>query len=104
MLTKKNFTRFITFIKEKDLHLYIGAGLLVLYTILGYKNPIMRWYNKHVIDEFLCKIESNIALQSLGVLLISISIYDLIQKYKNRYRFDSRLIFLIVLLSTIIFI
>ena len=62
MLTKKNFTRFITFIKEKDLHLYIGAGLFVFYTILGYKNPIMRWYNKHVIDEFLvlsekvCKI------------------------------------------------
>lgn len=111
MLTKKNFTRFITFIKEKitfikeeDLHLYCGAGLLVLYTILGYKNPIMRWYNKHVIDEFLCKIVSNFALQLLGVLLISISIYDLIQKYKNRYRFDSRLIFLIVLLSTIIFI
>ena len=111
MLTKKNFTSIntfikekITFIKEKDLHLYIGAGLLVLYTILGYKNPIIRWYNKHVIDEFLCKIESNIALQSLGVLLISISIYDLIQKYKNRYRFDSRLIFLVVLLSTIIFI
>ena len=104
MLTKKNFTRIITFIKEKDLHLYIGAGLLVFYTILGYKNPIMRWYNKHVIDEYLCKIESNIALQSLGVLLISISIYDLIQKYKNRYRFDFRLIFLIVLLSTIIFI
>ena len=104
MLTKKNFTRFITFIKEKDLHLYIGAGLLVLYTILGYKNPIMRWYNKHVIDEFLCKIESNIALQLLGFLLIGISIYDLIQKYKNRYRFDFRLIFLVVLLSTIIFI
>lgn len=104
MLTKKNLTRFITFIKEKDLHLYIGAGLFVFYTILGYKNPIMRWYNKHVIDEFLCKIESNIALQSLGVLLISISIYDLIQKYQNRYRFDFRLIFLIVLLSTIIFI
>ena len=104
MLTKKNFTRFITFIKEEDLHLYCGAGLLVLYTILGYKNPIMRWYNKHVIDEFLCKIVSNFALQLLGVLLISISIYDLIQKYKNRYRFDSRLIFLIVLLSTIIFI
>lgn len=111
MLTKKNFTRFITFIKEKitlikeeDLHLYCGAGLLVLYTILGYKNPIMRWYNKHVINEFLCKIVSNFALQLLGVLLISISIYDLIQKYKNRYRFDSRLIFLIVLLSTIIFI
>lgn len=104
MLTKKNFTRFITFIKEKDLHLYIGAGLLVLYTILGYKNPIMRWYNKHVIDEFLCKIESNIALDLLGILLISISIYDLIQKYKNRYRFDFRLIFLAVLLSTIIFI
>ena len=111
MLTKKNFTRFITFIKEKitfikeeDLHLYCGAGLLVLYTILGYKNPIMRWYNKHVIDEFLCKIVSNFALQLLGVLLISISIYDLIQKYKNRYRFDSRLIFLVVLLSTIIFI
>lgn len=83
MLTKKNFTRFITFIKEKDLHLYIGAGLLVLYTILGYKNPIMRWYNKHVIDEYLCKIESNIALQLLGFLLIGISIYDLIQKYKN---------------------
>lgn len=104
MLTKKNFTRFITFIKEKDLHLYIGAGLLVLYTILGYKNPIMRWYNKHVIDEFLCKIESNIALQLLAFLLIGISIYDLIQKYKNRYQFDSRLIFLVVLLSTIIFI
>lgn len=111
MLTKKNFTRFVTFIKEKitlikeeDLHLYCGAGLLVLYTILGYKNPIMRWYNKHVINEFLCKIVSNFALQLLGVLLISISIYDLIQKYKNRYRFDSRLIFLIVLLSTIIFI
>lgn len=104
MLTKKNFTRFITFIKEKDLHLYIGAGLLVLYTILGYKNPIMRWYNKHVIDEYLCKIESNIALQLLGFLLIGISIYDLIQKYKNRYRFDFRLIFLIILLSTIIFI
>lgn len=104
MLTKKNFTRFITFIKEEDLHLYCGAGLLVLYTILGYKNPIMRWYNKHVIDEFLCKIVSNFALQLLGVLLISISIYDLIQKYKNRYRFDFRLIFLIILLSTIIFI
>ncbi len=111
MLTKKNFTRFITFIKKKitfikeeDLHLYIGAGLFVFYTILGYKNPIMRWYNKHVIDEFLCKIVSNIALQLLGVLLISISIYDLIQKYKNRYQFDSRLIFLIILLSTIIFI
>lgn len=104
MLTKKNFTRFITFIKEKDLHLYIGAGLFIFYTILGYKNPIMRWYNKHVIDEFLCKIESNIALQLLGFLLIGISIYDLIQKYKNRYRFDSRLIFLVVLLSTIIFI
>lgn len=104
MLTKKNFTCFITFIKEKDLHLYIGAGLLVLYTILGYKNPIMRWYNKHVIDEYLCKIESNIALQLLGFLLIGISIYDLIQKYKNRYRFDFRLIFLIILLSTIIFI
>ncbi len=104
MLTKKNFTHFITFIKEKDLHLYIGAGLLVLYTILGYKNPIMRWYNKHVIDEYLCKIESNIALQLLGFLLIGISIYDLIQKYKNRYRFDFRLIFLIILLSTIIFI
>ena len=111
MLTKKNFTRFITFIKEKitfikeeDLHLYIGAGLFVFYTILGYKNPIMRWYNKHVIDEFLCKIESNIALELLGILLISISIYDLFQKYKNRYRFDFRLIFLAVLLSTIIFI
>lgn len=111
MLTKKNFTSIntfikekITLIKEKDLHLYFGAGLLVLYTILGYKNPIMRWYNKHVINEFLCKIVSNFALQLLGVLLISISIYDLIQKYKNRYRFDSRLIFLIVLLSTIIFI
>lgn len=104
MLTKKNFTRFITFIKEKDLHLYIGAGLFVFYTILGYKNPIMRWYNKHVIDEYLCKIESNIALQLLGFLLIGISIYDLIQKYKNRYRFDFRLIFLIILLSTIIFI
>lgn len=111
MLTKKNFTRFITcikekitFIKEKNLHLYIGAGLFVFYTILGYKNPIMRWYNKHVIDEYLCEIESNIALQLLGVLLISICIYGLIQKYKNRYRFDSRLIFLVVLLSTIIFI
>lgn len=104
MQSPKFFSRFITCIKEKDLHLYFGAGLFVLYTILGYKNPIMRWYNKHVIDEFLCKIVSNIALQLLGVLLISISIYDLIQKYKNRYRFDSRLIFLIVLLSTIIFI
>ncbi len=104
MLTKKNFTRFITFIKEKDLHLYIGAGLFVFYTILGYKNPIMRWYNKHVIDEYLCKIESNIALQLLGFLLIGISIFDLIQKYKNRYQFDSRLVFLVVLLSTIIFI
>ena len=104
MLTKKNFTRFITCIKGKNLHLYIGAGLFVFYTILGYKNPIMRWYNKHVIDEFLCKIESNIALDLLGILLISISIYDLFQKYKNRYRFDFRLIFLVVLLSTIIFI
>ena len=104
MLTKKNFTRFITCIKEKDLHLYIGAGLFVFYTILGYKNPIMRWYNKHVIDEYLCKIESNIALQLLGFLLIGISIFDLIQKYKNRYQFDSRLVFLVVLLSTIIFI
>ena len=111
MLTKKNFTSIntfikekITFIKEKNLHLYIGAGLFVFYTILGYKNPIMRWYNKHVIDEYLCEIESNIALQLLGVLLISICIYDLIQKCMNRYRFDSRLIFLVVLLSTIIFI
>jgi len=104
MQSPKFFSRFITCIKEKDLHLYFGAGLFVLYTILGYKNPIMRWYNKHVIDEFLCKIESNIALQLLGFLLIGISIYDLIQKYKNRYRFDSRLIFLVVLLSTIIFI
>jgi len=108
MQSPKFFSRFITciitFIKEKDLHLYIGAGLFIFYTILGYKNPIMRWYNKHVIDEYLCKIESNIALQLLGFLLIGISIYDLIQKYKNRYRFDSRLIFLVVLLSTIIFI
>lgn len=108
MQSPKFFSRFITciitFIKEKDLHLYIGAGLFVFYTILGYKNPIMRWYNKHVIDEYLCEIESNIALELLGFLLIGISIYDLIQKYKNRYRFDSRLIFLVVLLSTIIFI
>ena len=108
MQSPKFFSRFITCIntciKGKNLHLYIGAGLFVFYTILGYKNAIMRWYNKHVIDEFLCKIESNIALELLGILLISISIYNLFQKYKNRYRFDFRLIFLIVLLSTIIFI
>lgn len=100
--TKNKLSRCIEYIKEHSLHLYLGATLCVLYCMSAYEDHILQWYNEYIVDEYLSQIESNWALMALVALLVVICIYDIYQKHRSVYRYDTRLIFLIALSLAII--
>lgn len=84
-------------IKEHNLHLYLGAMLLVLYCMWAYESHILQWYGKYIIDGCLSKIETNWALVALAALLVAICAYDICRKHRDVYRYDTRVIFLVAL-------
>lgn len=99
---KEKVVRLVEFIKKNRLHWYLCIILFVVYCFCSYEDPILQWYDEHIIDRYLSKVTSNIALQVLTALLMIIVGYDISRKIINRYRYDERFIFFIFLLLVVV--
>lgn len=99
---KEKVVRLVEFIKKNHLHWYLCIILFVVYCFYSYEDPILQWYDEHIIDRYLSKVTSNIALQVLTALLMIIVGYDISRKIINRYRYDERFIFFIFLLLVVV--
>ena len=87
-----NRDRIIHLIKKCRIAKYAVFTLLILYVFVGYEEPLIEWYNVHVVS-LLAKVTSNIWLSIFCLLTISVVAEDLLKKYKNRYVYDTKLIF-----------
>ena len=99
---KEKVVRLVEFIKKNHLHWYLCIILFVVYCFYSYEDSILQWYDEHIIDRYLSKVTSNIALQVLTALLMIIVGYDISRKIINRYRYDERFIFFIFLLLVVV--
>ena len=99
---KEKVVRLVEFIKKNHLHWYLCIILFVVYCFCSYEDPILQWYDEHIIDRYLSKVTSNIALQVLTALLMIIVGHDIYRKIINRYRYDERFIFFIFLLLVVV--
>lgn len=99
---KEKVVRLVEFIKKNHLHWYLCIILFVVYCFYSYEDPILQWYDEHIIDRYLSKVTSNIPLQVLTALLMIIVGYDISRKIINRYRYDERFIFFIFLLLVVV--
>ena len=99
---KEKVVRLVEFIKKNHLHWYLCIILFVVYCFCSYEDPILQWYDEHIIDRYLSKVTSNIALQVLTALLMIIVGYDIYRKIINRYHYDERFIFFIFLLLVVV--
>lgn len=99
---EEKVVRLVEFIKKNHLHWYLCIILFVVYCFYSYEDSILQWYDEHIIDRYLSKVTSNIALQVLTALLMIIVGYDISRKIINRYRYDERFIFFIFLLLVVV--
>ncbi|WP_315556497.1 P-loop NTPase fold protein [Porphyromonas endodontalis] len=99
---KEKVVRLVEFIKKNHLHWYLCIILFVVYCFCSYEDPILQWYDEHIIDRYLSKVTSNIALQVLTALLMIIVGHDIYRKIINRYHYDERFIFFIFLLLVVV--
>ena len=74
---KEKVVRLVEFIKKNRLHWYLCIILFVVHCFCSYEDPILQWYDEHIIDRYLSKVTSNIALQVLTALLMIIVGYDI---------------------------
>ena len=94
-------SKIIAWANEHNIVRFLIICLTIIYFLEAYNSPFMDWYNDNVIP-ILAHFIPNFWSILITFFLIIIAFFDIIKKYRMRYRYDKKIILALIFIAKVL--
>ncbi|KJJ87145.1 hypothetical protein M573_110066 [Prevotella intermedia ZT] len=94
-------SKIIAWANEHNIIRFLIICLITIYFLVAYNSPFMDWYNDNVIP-IIAYFIPNFWSILITFFLIIIAFFDIIKKYRMRYRYDKKIILALIFIVKVL--